>query len=322
MVEWVPTKAYARWEPPSLDGLQVKKKGSSAEKAGGKPKPAKPPKGEYGRVKEGPAAIERRPPIRVEPKKELDSKPAPTPRDRQRASGAGPTPPSPLASVPQGERTVAQEEAGRQARADLVAAAMKDRDERKKKYGDRYYRDKDMSIWTGELVEPWSNTREIRAIHPGSWDSRTQEIPRLSGSTQALPVIDPNETTREIPLVGQGPSRALSGGSPLALESRRPRVDRSIPSNGPIPMGSTRREIREISSGRNQEQLSLFHVPGDIRAQNLTAAQAGRSQRQSLVPSSAPAGRQVSKLAARPTPGKKAGDQGVLLQPARYRSVT
>jgi hypothetical protein len=103
------------------------------------------------------------------------------------------------------------------------------------------------------------------------------------GRTREIPRVTPHDQTVEFQALA--PAR-----TPFAVRT-------------PIPVGS----------GRTPEQLSLFHVPGEPVNPSLSTRQQS--------PIAMPSASKVSKLAARPTAGKQPGDQGVLFQPARYRSV-
>jgi hypothetical protein len=255
-IEWVTPKEYDRfkWQPDLGDETGGSKKG----------KPGKARITLYGPEKKAKAAPietpnEFGPTEKAPPKKNTPKAIGPGSRPHEGpAKPALPGGPSQRA-LPAGSRTVADEEVGRQARADLVKSVMDS------KYSDRRQRG-------------WDNMN-TGAIHTGVVLSDTG---------------------------------VMGGRAPLALPSRQtastdrlPKVESRAPfaMRTPIPVGS----------GRNPEQLALFHTPGEPVNPSLSTRQQS--------PIALSSGSRVSKLAARPTPGKKPGDQGVLFQPARYRSV-
>jgi hypothetical protein len=279
-IEWVQPKGYKQyeWQPDLGDEKGGSKKG----------KPGKARITLYGPEKKAKAASietpnEFGPTEKAPPKKNTPKAIGPGSRPHEGpAKPALPEGPS-LRALP-GSRTVAAEEAGRQARADLVKSVMDS------KYSDRRQRGSagwpnmnTGSIHTGVVTEdPRAVGGRTPLALPTRGTASTGVLPTI-GRTGAIPRVTPHDQTVELQAVA--PAR-----TPFAMRT-------------PIPVGS----------GRNPEQLAMFHVPGEPVNPSLSTRQQG--------PIAMSSGSKVSKLAARPTPGKKPGDQGVLFQPARYRSV-
>jgi hypothetical protein len=260
MVEWVQPKEYSRWRFPASDLLN----GEKGKKEKGGVRTANPP-------------VEKKPTKKTgipEPRKKIERSP------ERKEIGPGRTP---IPMPGRGPRTVEEEEAGRQARAELVASVMRQRgqvvpagySDRRNRGGEDWRAKAGLNtgaIHTGQLVEEAASTRGIRAIEPPSHAARTQELPRQS-DTRALPVSPyAHDSTAEVPSIRRG-----------AIE-----------------------------------QMALFDVPRHVGEGNLAAAQTTRQERQATVPASPPPSRQIASLSAYPTPGKLPGDQGVLFRPRRY----
>lgn len=292
MVEWVQPKHYDKFEFPfnsMLGGVTKAIDTETGKRAAEKNKAAKEAAKAKAKEKPSPSAIKAPPEKPVEKKPQSKARPHPGKRGEIGPGPAGPGSDVALRAKPGpvGPRTVADEEAGRQARAELVKSVMDKRNEGK--YSDR---------------RGWRNAANLNtgAIHTGvvSEDPRAVgggrtplALPtRGTASTGILPTIG---RTQEIPRVTPHDQTIEFDALPTA---KKPFAVRT-----PIPVGS----------GRSAEQLSMFHVPGEPVNPSLSTRQQS--------PIAMPSGSRVAKLAARPTPGKKPGDQGVLFQPARYRSV-
>ena len=287
MVEWVQPKSYQRFEL----GAAVTKTAKGIAEAGGKTKSKK--SGDKKPGGESPASIEAPPKT---PAKTQQSKARPHPG---KAGEIGPVPPKSLGPGPRGtgpralgSRTVDQEEAGRQARAELVQSVMDKRNDGK--YSDRRGWRNAANLNTGAIHT--GEVREQSALPAGG--AAPLGLPtRQSASTERLQTQGRRDQTREIPRVGSQHDQTID--FQAVKPSRTPFAMRTPP-----PLGS----------GRSPEQLAMFHVPG---SEPTNPSLSTRQQSPIAMPSAS----KVSKLSARPTPGKAAGDQGVLFQPARYRSV-
>lgn len=276
MVEWVQPKGYQRFEPkmPGIDPKLKARMGKADTEKTAKTKKAKAAPietpNEFGPTEKAP------------PKKNTPKAIGPGSRPHE-----GPTKPAlpggpSQRALPSGSRTVADEEVGRQARADLVKSVMDS------KYSDRRHRGWDNmntgAIHTGVVTEDpraVAGGRTPLAL-PTRGTASTGVLPTI-GRTGEIPRVTPHDQTADLQAIR--PTR-----TPFAMRT-------------PIPVGS----------GRNPEQLAMFHVPGEPVNPSLSTRQQG--------PIAMPSASKVSKLAARPTAGKQPGDQGVLFQPARYRSV-
>lgn len=308
MVEWVEPKAYTPWEPPKIiPDIKVGRKEADKEDGEKKTKKKSPAKKPSEKAPESPAPTAETRRARPHPGKagEIEGPPKSKGLVPVKDIPSGPRVPT-GPSRPHGGRTVADAEAGRQALGDLVKTVMA---EREGKYSDRRgWRNlgnlNTGSIHTGEIVEPPAvSGRGVPSLEGGAASPRALPT-RQSASTERLQRVQIDDTvplrrdqTRELPRVGTQFDQTID--FQAIAPAKTPFAVRS-----PLPMGS----------GRSPEQLSLFHVPGEPVNPSLSTRQQG--------PIAMPSGSRVSKLAARPTPGKKPGDQGTLFQPARYRSVT
>jgi hypothetical protein len=276
-IEWVQPKGYDRFEMGKAVTSTVKGVVTAKPLGGKTEKTAKSKKAKAAPIE---TPNEFGPTEKAPPKKNTPKAIGPGSRPHE-----GPTKPAlpegpSLRALP-GSRTVAAEEAGRQARADLVKSVMDS------KYSDRRHRGWDNmntgAIHTGVVTEdPRAVGGRTPLALPTRGTASTGVLPTI-GRTQEIPRVTPHDQTVEFQAIR--PSR-----TPFAVRT-------------PIPVGS----------GRNPEQLAMFHVPGEPVNPSLSTRQQG--------PIAMPSASKVSKLAARPTPGKNPGDQGVLFQPARYRSV-
>lgn len=287
MVEWVQPKAYQRFSFSGVGDALISKKDGPEKDKPGRERTEKTAKTKSKKAKSAPIETpnEFGPAEKAPPKKNTPKAigPGSRPHEGRPKPGLPEGPDRP--ALPSGSRTVAAEEAGRQARADLVKSVMDS------KYSDRRQRGSGGwpnmntgAIHTGVVTEDPRSVGGGRTplALPMRGTQSTGVLPTI-GRTGAIPRVTPHDQTVELQAVA--PAR-----TPFAMRT-------------PLPVGS----------GRNPEQLALFHVPGEPVNPSLSTRQQG--------PIAMPSGRQVSKLAARPTQGKKPGDQGTLFQPARYRSV-